>query len=233
MPLLLHSRVVGEVLVIKCSGRIIAGKEAQSLHDHVNKIIPDIPDIVLQLSETAFVDSCGMGTLVRLLASARAAGGDLKLCGVPKPVLNTLRITNLHNLFETYEDEAEAIAASYQRTRQHQGDTAKSELRRILCVDESADVLAYLSELLRRAGYRVLTSLNVVDAQILLKATQPGLVILGSRMQSVGERSTRKMLGDVAPSVPVTVLEEDFSTCDAGEAGQRLLETVRGLLRAE
>lgn len=232
MPLLLHSRVVGEVLVIKCGGRIIAGKEAQSLHDHVNRIIPDIPDIVLQLSETAFVDSCGMGTLVRLLASARAAGGDLKLCGVPKPVLNTLRITNLHNLFETYEGEAEAIAASHHRTRQHKGDSAKSELR-ILCVDESADVLAYLSELLRRAGYRVLTSLNVVDAQILLKATRPGLVILGPRMQSVGDRSTRKILGDVAPTVPVTVLEEDFSTCDAGEAGQRLLETVRGLLRAE
>jgi anti-sigma B factor antagonist len=229
MPLLLDTRVVGEVLVVKCGGRIIAGKEAQSLHDHVHKVIPEIPDIVLQLSETVFVDSCGMGTLVRLLTSARAAGGDLKLCAIPKPVLNTLRITNLHRLFETYESEAEAIAASHQRTHRGKVEPANSEFR-ILCMNPSPDVLAYLSELLRRAGYKVLTSLNVVDAKILLKAARPKLVILGPQMQSAGERSAQQILKDAAPNIPITVLEEDFSTRDAGEAGTRLLEMVRGLV---
>ncbi len=229
MPLLVDSRVVGEVLVIKCNGRIIAGSEVQSLHDYVRKRIPETPDIVLQLAETAFVDSCGMGTLVRLLSSARAAGGDLKLCAIPKPVRNTLRITNLHTLFETYESEADAIAACHQRSRRAKGESGNAELR-IICVDDSADVLAYLSEVLRRSGYKVLTSLNLVDAQILLKATRPSLVILGPRMQTVGDRSPRKILGDAAPAVPITVLEEDFSTRDAGEAGLRLLETVRSSL---
>ncbi len=229
MPLLMDSRIVGEVLVIKCRGRIIAGSEALSLHDHVRKRIPETPDIVLQLAETAFVDSCGMGTLVRLLFNARAASGDLKLCAIPEPVLNTLRITNLHKLFEAYESEEEAIAACHRRPRRAKGESEKAELR-IVCVDDSVDVLAYLSELLRRAGYKVLTSLNLVDAQILLKATRPNLVILGPRMQTVGDRSPRNILADIAPTVPIAVLEEDFSTRDAGEAGQRLLETVRRLV---
>jgi anti-anti-sigma factor len=221
--------MVGEVLVVKCDGRIVAGNEAQSLNDHLRKLIPEMPNVVLQFSDTAFVDSCGMGTLVRLLSCARAAGGDLKLCAIPKPVLNTLRITNLHRLFETYECEADAIAASYQRTRQHKAECANPEVC-IVCVDESADVLAYLSEVLRRAGYRVLTSLNVVDAKILLKAAKPKLVILGPRLHAAGERSPREILKDAAPTVPITVLENDFSTCDAGDAGLRLLETVRETL---
>lgn len=232
MPLLIDSRVVGEVLVIKCRGRIIAGSEAQSLHDYVRKRIPETPGIVLQLAETAFVDSCGMGTLVRLLFNARAAGGDVKLCAIPAPVLTTLRITNLHTLFEAHESEEEAIAACHLRSRQAQGGSGKAELR-IVCVDDSADVLAYLSEVLRRAGYKVLTSANLVDAQILLKATRPSLVILGPRMQTAGDRSPRNILGRIAPTVPIAVLEEDFSSWDAGEAGQRLLERVRGLMRPD
>ena len=147
MPLLMDSRIVGEVLVIKCRGRIIAGSEALSLHDHVRNRIPETPDIVLQLAETAFVDSCGMGTLVRLLFNARAASGDLKLCAIPEPVLNTLRITNLHKLFEAYESEEEAIAACHRRPRRAKGESGRAELR-IVCVDDSVDVLAYLSELL-------------------------------------------------------------------------------------
>jgi hypothetical protein len=64
------------------------------------------------------------------------------------------------------------------------------------------------------------------DAQTLLKAARPGLIILGSRMVTVGERNTKEMFRQVAPTVPVFILEEDFSTQDPGEAGVRLLREV-------
>ncbi len=229
MPLLLDTRVVGDVLVVTCRGRITSGYETILLHDQVKSLIPEIPEIVLQLAETGFVDSCGMGTLVRLLSSARMAGGDIKLCAVQQPVLKTLRITNLHTLFEIYESEAAAIAACHQPCLRKNEGPSSTELR-IVCVDESADVLAYLSELLRRAGYRVLTCRNLVDARLLLKAAAPRLAILGPRLHAREGESGTKILQDVASAVPVTVLDEDFSTLDAGAAGQRLLERVRSLI---
>jgi hypothetical protein len=71
-----------------------------------------------------------------------------------------------------------AITASYQRRRSKQNETFH-RLQTILCLDESADVLAYLRELLRHAGYGVLTNRMLHDAKILLVATKPSLIVLG------------------------------------------------------
>lgn len=232
MRLQIDSRVVGEVLVVKCGGRIVAGDETQTLHDHLKGATLETSDVVLQLGEVAFIDSSGLGMLVRLMTYARSRGGDLKLCSVPETIFRTLRMTNLSTIFETYASEAEAIAASYQRRQSKQNETFRRS-RTVLCFEESADVLAYLRELLRHAGYSVLTTSMLHDARILLKATQPGLIVLGPRTAHLREKSAEELLRQIAPTVPVCVLEEDFSTGDPGEAGVRLLERVRQLLPAD
>lgn len=232
MRLQIDSRFVGEVLVVKCSGRIVAGDEVQALHNHLKKAALETSDVVVQLGEVAFIDSSGLGTLVRLMTNARSRGGDLKLCAVPEPISRTLRMTNLSTIFEAYPSEVEAISASYRRRRSKQSETVHRS-RTILCLEESADVLAYLRELLRHAGYGVLTTSMLHDAKILLKATTPSLIVLGPRMAHVREKSTKEVLGEIAPTVPVFILEEDFSTRDPGEAGLWLLEAVRRLLPAD
>ncbi len=112
--------------------------------------------VVLHLGEVAFIDSSGFGMLVRLLTSTRRASGDLKLCNVPADVYKVLKMTNLITLFEAHESEEDAVSAFYRRSTisERVAVTGPS----ILCVDQSADVLAYLRELLRSAGYRVLTN---------------------------------------------------------------------------
>jgi anti-anti-sigma factor len=232
MRLQIDSRVVGEVLVVKCSGRIVAGGEVQALHNHLKEATLETSDVVLHLGEVTFIDSSGIGTLVRLMAHARSRGGDLKLCVIPEPIFRTLRMTNLSTVFETYASDGEAITASYQRRRSKQSETFH-RLQTILCLEESADVLAYLRELLRHSGYGVLTTSMLHDAKILLMATRPSLIVLGPRMVQVRERSTKELLGEMAPTVPVFVLEEDFSTRDPGEAAVWLLEKVRHLLPAD
>ncbi len=229
MRLQIDSRVVGEVLVVKCGGRIVAGDETQALHDHMKKATLETSDVVLQLGDVAFIDSSGLGMLVRLTTHARSRGGDLKLCAVPEAIFRTLRMTNLSTIFETYASEAEAIAASYRRRQSKQSETLHRG-RTVLCFEESADVLAYLRELLRQAGYSVLTTSMLHDARILLKATRPCLVVLGPRSAHLREKSAQELLGQIAPTIPVCVLEEDFSTGDPGEAGVRLLERVRQLV---
>src|ERR1035438_4732653 len=78
MQLRLESRPVGDVLLIQCHGRIVAGNEVYTLHAQVGDSLVKYSDVVLQLDTVEFVDSSGLGALVRLTQSARAKGGDLK-----------------------------------------------------------------------------------------------------------------------------------------------------------
>lgn len=229
MRLEIRSRIVGDVGVVNCSGRIVAGSEVQALHEHLQISLKETPVIVIHLGEVTFVDSSGLGMLVRMLTSARSRGGDLKLCAVPDMLSRTLRMTNLHMVFESYGSEDEAISASYLDRKTRQGDTV-DPMRTVLFFDESADVLAYVRELLRRAGYSVITTRMLADAQVLLKATRPGLVLLGPGVAKVRERNTCELFGQIAPNIPICVLEEGFSTQDPGEAGVVLLEKVRQAL---
>jgi len=223
-----ETRRIGGVVLVTCSGRIVAGPESESLRDQIKSLLPESREIVLHLGEVTFIDSSGLGMLVRLLASARAAGGDIKLCNVPREIHHTLRITNLIRLFDTHETQLEAISAFYQRTTSSTKVTP-SEIP-ILCVDRSTDVLAYLRELLLRAGYNPLTNNNIHDSLILLTAARPKLVILGPNPPSDHLAQIWERFRKAAMCLPVVELENDFSSREAGQAGTHLLGTVRALL---
>ena len=229
MRLHLQSRNLGRVIVIECRGRIVAGIEAQALQDHVKKAMPETPHIVLQMEEVDFIDSSGLGTLVRLMANARTAGGDIKLCAVPMAIATTLQMTNLHRVFDMHASDSDAVAASYQRRGQTADGTVHLE-KRVLCFGESADLLAYLAEVLRREGYHPVTSRNLRDAQILFKATRPRAVILAPLLQTAPPNRLADLCGAANPAVPVIVLDDDFSTREAGVAGSQFLERLRVLI---
>lgn len=221
MPLALNTRGVGKVTIVRCSGRIASG-ETDVLHLHVSDLLRDRTDIVLHLGEIAFIDSSGLGMLVRLLTSTRSARGDLKLCQIPEAVRKVLKMTNIITLFDTHESEEEAVLAFYRRhaapaPAPHTGLT-------VLCVDQSANVLAYLRELLGQAGYNVLTNNNLRDALILLRATRPGLAILGPNLK--GAPGAEQIFRG-ACAAPVLELGEEFSTLEAGQAASELLEKIR------
>ncbi len=223
MPLSLSTRGVGKVTIVRCSGRIVTG-ETEALHLHVNDLLRDRTEIVLHLGEVVFIDSNGLGMLVRLLTSTRSARGDLKLCQLPEPVHKVLKVTNLITLFDTHESEEDAILAFYRR--QSPAARTQSSGLTVLCIDQSANVLAYLRELLGQAGYHVLTNNNLRDALILLRATRPGLAILGPNLKGFpgAEQAFRG-----ACAAPVLELGDEFSTLEAGQAASELLEKIRAL----
>jgi anti-sigma B factor antagonist len=231
MRLQAQTRRIGDLTVVTCSGRIIAGAESDSLCGQIRGLLPEHRDIILHLGEVTFIDSSGLGMLVRLLVSTRGARGDIKLCNVPPEINRTLRITNLNTLFDTHESEVDAISAFY-RGMTSSTRVTPSEVR-ILCVDNSSDVLAYFRELLLRAGYHPLTNNHIRDALTLLKAAQPKLVILGPNLPLEHPRDTWEKFRKAATCVPVIELEKDYSSREAGQAGSELLATVRALLGAK
>ncbi len=226
MPLHLNSRPLGNVLVVQCDGRIVAGAEVYNLHSYVGDALLKYPDIILQLDQVSFVDSSGLGALARLVTKARSKGGDMKLCGLQEQVRKALDLTNLLSMFETYDSMAEAIMAAYLGSRYSKDKSGDAQFR-MICVYDAADVRTFLTEVLCRAGYNALATANVEDASILLKATRAKLVILGANMQSVHGKPTRKILEQIDPNVSLLVLDEHFSRDDPGEAAGKLLEMIR------
>jgi DNA-binding NtrC family response regulator len=100
----------------------------------------------------------------------------------------------------------------------------------ILCVQEAADVGAYVGEVLQQAGYHVITLDNLPDALMLFKGSRPKLVLISPELQAARGTWTAKTFNDQTVSVPVIELPSDFSARDAGEAGRALLDQVRAAL---
>jgi len=221
---------IGETVVVSCAGRLVADPQLEHFRDQIKGLLAETRDIILDFAKLTFLDSSGLGMLVRLVASARAMGGDIKLCNVPPHIKQLLKITNLNSLFDTHQSELEAISAFYRGTTS--STVAPASEIRILCVDRSSDVLAYLRELLLRAGYKPLTNNSVHDALTLLNAARPKLVILGPNLPSELPTETWEKFRKAAERVPLVELESDFSNRDAGQAGAQLLGTVRNLLGA-
>ena len=225
----LETRDVGRVTIVQCNGRIVAGTESESLRAHVAWLLRDRRSIVLHLGEVGFIDSSGLGTIVRTLTSTRQVHGDLKLCNVPDHVRKVLELSHLSKLFETHESEEHAVAAFY-KPRAHAGAPTPSG-RSVLCVDSNADVLAYLRELLRSAGYDVHTSSHLRDAIILMRITKFDLLLAGPEVGA--SPATRQAFQTACAKLPVIELGGEFSTTDAGEASSGLLARIDAVLQAK
>ncbi len=222
MRLSLDTREVGRVTIVRCNGRIVAGDESESLRAHVAWLLRDRRAIVLHLGEVGFIDSSGLGTIVRTLTSIRQAHGDLKLCNVPEHVRKVLEMSHLTNLFDAHESEEMAIASFYRPGSR--AETSAVTDRSVLCLDCNADVLAYLRELLRRAGYDVHTSSRLGDALLLMRVTHFDLLLVGPDMPA--SPATQHAFHAASASLPVIELGSEFSTSHAGEAGAGLLERI-------
>jgi anti-anti-sigma factor len=210
------------VTVVTCSGRIVAGEESKSLQVCLDRLLPESPHVLLHLGAVEFIDSGGLGLIARYLTRPQDRRGTLKVCAVSPKIDDVLRITRLRSVFQPYATEADSIADIH---RSGQGVDA-FENPDVLCVDESPDVLTYLRELLKEAGYRTLTAANIPDALILLKATHPKIVVIGAEYRTAGTPSAAEF-NALARSGQVVELPEGFSGQDAGEAAEQVLQALR------
>jgi len=213
---------------VHCNGRIVAGGECEALRAHVTWLLRDRRSIVLHLGEVAFIDSSGLGTMVRLLTSTRQAHGEMKLCNVPEHMRKVLELSHLTKLFDAQESEEAAVASFYRPGAR--AEALVSTGRSVLCLDSNADVLAYLRELLRRAGYDVHTSSHRGDALMLMRVTRFDLLLAGPDMTSSSAGALQAFQAACA-KLPVIELGSEFSTLDAGEASAGLLQKIEARLK--
>jgi anti-sigma B factor antagonist len=106
----LKARQVGDITVIDAVGRITLGDGANSLGASIAQIAAkQNQKVLLNMRGVAYMDSSGVGELVYSFTTVTNHGGNLKLVAVPDKVRNLLKMTNLHTLFEVFDDEAAAV----------------------------------------------------------------------------------------------------------------------------
>jgi anti-sigma B factor antagonist len=111
MALKISSKTVNGVMVVYCSGRIVFGDETASLRETVKNLLGENLQVVLNLGGVSYIDSGGLGTLVGLYTSAKAAGGNVKLANLTQRVRDQLVLTKLVTVFEFYDSEEQAVAS--------------------------------------------------------------------------------------------------------------------------
>jgi anti-sigma B factor antagonist len=111
MSLKIETRQADGVTIVSCTGRIVFGEESTALREDLKRILASTRQVVLNLSGVTYIDSGGLGTLVGVYSSARAAGADIKLTGLGQRLRDVLQVTKLVTVFEVYDNEQQAMAA--------------------------------------------------------------------------------------------------------------------------
>ena len=226
MSLALESRHCGSVYVVRCAGRIIAGQESALLEEALKRGLREFNRIVVNVSDVNYLDSSGMGLVVRFLWHARTRGGDLRLAGPTPFVVKLLEITKLSAVFLIYPDEETAIISFLKEGASTPAESTNTGPR-VLFLDPSPDTCAFVRAVLTRHGYRVLSTGLMGDAKILLTASNVDVIVLGPDCGALSSPTTVKVLQQLAPRAKTVVLESEFKSRAADEAGTALLERIQ------
>lgn len=106
----IEERVVGNVTILDLKGKVTLGEGDEVLKDKINSLIhQDRKRILLNFADVPYIDSAGLGEIVRTYTTVSRQGGQLKLVNLTKRITDLLSITKLLTVFETFEVEQEAL----------------------------------------------------------------------------------------------------------------------------
>jgi len=106
----IEERIVDNVTILDLKGKITLGEGDEALKDKVNSLIQqERKKILLNLGEVPYIDSAGLGEIVRTYTTVSRQGGQLKLVHLTKRITDLLMITKLLTVFETFDSESEAL----------------------------------------------------------------------------------------------------------------------------
>jgi len=105
---------VYNAVVIEVKGKLEGGPEAAEFHEMIDSAIEaGKKQVIIDMQNVKFVNSTGLGILVRGYTTLKNAGGDMKLAAISDKVQGVLSITKLSTVF-TYYDSVEEAANSFE-----------------------------------------------------------------------------------------------------------------------
>ena len=105
-----NERQAGDVTILDLSGDVRIGEGAVSLRDSIRNLSDQgKKKVLLNLAGVKYMDSTGVGELIANYTTVTRQGGQLKLLSLTDRIQNLLVITKLLTVFDSYDNEAEAL----------------------------------------------------------------------------------------------------------------------------
>ena len=112
--------------VVHVEGKVIA-QESVRLGRRLEETIQSAPDgaahLVVNVAQTAYLDSQGLGALVRARQSVRSRGGWMALSQAPPHIERLFEITKLNEVIPSYRSDAAALKALRERAAEEEAET--------------------------------------------------------------------------------------------------------------
>ncbi len=222
MPLQIEERFCGNIFILQCTGRIVFGEELNALEAVFERVVREFHRIVLNIAAVTRLDSSGVGLLVRYSANLRKRNGDIRLAAPPPFVTEVLEITLLSTVLESLPTEQEAVVSFL---RQSSTPTWHGQPgHRVLVVDRSPDLGAFVRAVLTQHGYDVKSASLVSDARILLQVHPVDYILVGPGTPQMPSATVLAALKNLAPKAQALELTPEFRSFDAHQAAELLLE---------
>jgi anti-sigma B factor antagonist len=107
----LQQRILNDVALVTVNGDITKGAEL-ALKDKINSLLNEgYRKLLIDLGGVGAVDSGGLGQLAAIKATVARQGGDVKLLRITRRLNDLLVVTRLLTVFQTFDDEAAALAS--------------------------------------------------------------------------------------------------------------------------
>jgi anti-sigma B factor antagonist len=112
MSVKLSTHEIGGVVIVDTSGKLTLGEGTSALRTKIRELVGSgSTKIVLNMADVTYLDSSGLGELIGAHTTVATAGGEIKLLNLAKRVHDLLKLTKLYTVFESFEDEAAAVAS--------------------------------------------------------------------------------------------------------------------------
>ena len=104
------TRKIGGVVVIDVDGKILLGEGDVEIKRTVDDLLKaGNKNILLNLARVPYLDSAGLGEIIRCYTALRKSGGSFKLLSPNRRIIDLLSITKLLNVFDWYDNEESAL----------------------------------------------------------------------------------------------------------------------------
>lgn len=108
----ISERQAGDVTVLDLEGKVTIGEGSVALRSAIRRLLGEgKKKILLNLGKVGYIDSSGIGELVSSFTAVNKEGGTLKLLNLTQKIQDLLAITKLLTVFDTFDDEASALAS--------------------------------------------------------------------------------------------------------------------------
>jgi len=99
-----------DVLVVGVVGQLVVGNRQEFKQSVLDEVERGARRVLVDFTETGYVDSSGLGALVSLNKRLREVGGEMRLTALNEDMRTLFELTRLDTLFKLYASRADALA---------------------------------------------------------------------------------------------------------------------------